>query len=159
MGSLFSFVMFLMVCGFAYLKVGLWITKKGVDIASATYDSYFDDEYEFSSKDGLNFAMAFTAYDDVEEPILDPSYGKIVFNSYSWGQSEETQSGRIRIESHACTREELGLDDEKSGKFYPIRESIRNRVELYWQKFMCINEADMFIHGSYNSKTARPMNI
>ena len=90
MGSLLSFVMFLMVCVFAYLKIEMGITKEGVDIASATYDSYFDDEYVFSSKDGLNFAMAFTAYDDVEEMILDPSYGKIVFNSYSWGQTDVT---------------------------------------------------------------------
>ena len=44
MGSLLSFVMFLMMFVFAYLKVEMWITKKGVDIASATYDSYFDDE-------------------------------------------------------------------------------------------------------------------
>ena len=57
--------------------------------------------------------MAFTAYDDVEEPILDPSYGKIVFNSYSWGQTDETLAGRTRIESHACTRKELGLDDDE----------------------------------------------
>ena len=69
-----------MVVIFAYQKFGVWILKKGVDIASATNDSYYGDNYEFGHADGLNFAMALTAYDEVTEPILDPTYGKIVFN-------------------------------------------------------------------------------
>ena len=59
--------------------------KKGVDIASATNDSFFDPDFKFSYEDGLNFAMAFTAYDEDREPTLTPEYGKIVFNEVSWG--------------------------------------------------------------------------
>ena len=80
MGSILSIIMMFMVGLYAYQKTEVFLLKKGVDITSATNDSFFDDEYEFSYEDGLNFAMAFTAYDEVSEPILAPEYGKIVFN-------------------------------------------------------------------------------
>ena len=48
-----------------------------------------DPNYNFTYKDGINFAIAFTAYDDETEPILDESFGEIVFNSYSWGNDDD----------------------------------------------------------------------
>ena len=89
MGSILSIIMMLIIGFIAYQKTDVWLQKKGVDIISATNDSFFDDDFEFSYEDGLNFAMAFTAYDDVTEPILEPEYGKIVFNERSWGYGSE----------------------------------------------------------------------
>ena len=43
----------------------------------------------FDYNQGLNLAMAFTAYDDETEPILDKSYGEIIFQEYSWGVNED----------------------------------------------------------------------
>ena len=42
----------------------------------------------FDFNQGLNLAMAFSAYDDETEPILDKSYGEIIFQAYSWGVDE-----------------------------------------------------------------------
>ena len=80
MGSILSIIMLFLIGLYAYQKTEVFLLKKGVDITSATNDSFFDDEYEFNYDNGLNFAMAFTAYDQVTEPILAPEYGKIVFN-------------------------------------------------------------------------------
>ena len=39
---------------------------------------------------GLNLAIAFSEYDDETEPILDKSYGRLVFIAYEWGINEKT---------------------------------------------------------------------
>ena len=112
MGTLLSLFMFVIVGMFAAQKAEIWLMKTRMDIAQATADSYFDDEDRFTHEDGINFAMAFTAYDSVEEPILDPTYGKIVFNAFGWGHTERYLAKRVKIKSHPCSREELGLDRE-----------------------------------------------
>lgn len=74
---------------------------------------------KFTEKQGFNFAVAFSAYDDNPEPILDPEYGELVFNHYYWGVQEDGTygAGRKRINTtHTCSEKELGLeyDDEKT---------------------------------------------
>ena len=105
--------------------------------------------------------MAFTAYDAVTEPILDPSYGKIIFNSFSWGFGSEIQAERKQIKTHQCEREELGLEDQTSDKdaFYKVDANSQKSVRKYAEKFLCIDKKDMYISGSYNSDKARLMNI
>ena len=103
--------------------------------------------------------MAFTAYDSVTEPILDPSYGKIVFNSFSWGFGSEIKSQRHSIQTHRCSREELGLDSTEASAFYRIEPNSRKSVDKYAAKFLCVDPKDMYISGSYNSDKARLMNI
>lgn len=51
---------------------------------------------EFNHTNGFNFAVAFSAYDDDPEPILDPTYGELKFNHYFWGRNEEglNEAGR-----------------------------------------------------------------
>ena len=66
----------------------------------------------FSSEaDFLSFAVGFTAYDNVEEPILDKSIGELVFEAYEWGEDANgTYYVRhTNLPTHACTDEELGL--------------------------------------------------
>ena len=78
--------------------------------------------------------MAFTAYDSETEPILDPSYGRIVFNSYQWGDTDKEGNylpTEIKeIETHTCSSEELGLQGDTSS-FYQIRESSIPNVRNY----------------------------
>lgn len=115
MGSILTMIMCFMILVFSFQKVEVWIMKKGVDIASATEDSAFDDDYQFSlEKDGLNFAIAFTAYDNETEPILHPEYGKLIFNSWSWGFTNSFKSERKILPSHSCDKTELGLDKTTS---------------------------------------------
>ena len=57
----------------------MFIEKKDVDIMSSTMISYIDETQVFDHSQGLNLAMAFTAFDNHPEPILDKSIGELVF--------------------------------------------------------------------------------
>ena len=52
---------------------------------TSTQARHFPEEYVMDFEQGLNFAFAFTAYDNETEDILDPSYGKLIFSRYEWG--------------------------------------------------------------------------
>ena len=62
--------------------------RKGVDLQSAFKENYFTEFDEFGNRQGLNFAVAFTAYNNVREPILDPEYGYIYARANEWGFDE-----------------------------------------------------------------------
>ena len=79
MGSLFTIVSLIIVIAYTYQKIDVWIEKKDVDIMSSIMFSYIDETQVFDNSQGLNLAIAFTAFDDEEEPILDKSIGEIVF--------------------------------------------------------------------------------
>lgn len=50
---------------------------------------HFPNDYIVSHDLGLYFAIAFTDYDSTTEPILDKSYGEIIYNAYEWGSQEK----------------------------------------------------------------------
>ena len=79
MGSLFTIVSLIIVIAYTYQKIDVWIEKKDVDIMSSIMFSYIDETQVFDNSQGLNLAIAFTAFDNEEEPILDKSIGEIVF--------------------------------------------------------------------------------
>ena len=85
MGSICSLILFLVVGSYAYQKTDVWISKKDVDIMSSIQTNYFTSDYVFDYDKGLNYAVAFTAYDSETKYILDPSYGNLVFVKYVWG--------------------------------------------------------------------------
>ena len=70
-------------------------------------ESEFDDEYIFGYQNGFNIAVAFTGFTTNSEWELDPSYGEIVFNQYSWDILEDGSfvETRLKLESHVCTPE------------------------------------------------------
>ena len=105
---------------------------------------------------GLNFAVAFTAYDNEREEILHPSYGSLTFTTYEWGEDEKGEPfvKFENIPSHTCSKEELGLEGNNSS-FMPIVEENINIVSLYQKKFHCIKNEDMFINGDFDSSAAR----
>ena len=129
-GSLLSFLLFVVVLMFAYLKADVLWNKKDVDILSTVNDNFFTPDtpgYIINYKDNdFNVAAAFTAFDSETEEILDPTYGELVFKRYFWGVQEDGTyvAGRERITSaHKCTSEELGLgDDKKESKFMTTNE-------------------------------------
>lgn len=67
----------------------------------------------FDASKGLNVAIAFTAFDNEQENILDPSYGELVFREYKWGATDDGEYfiSYDKIETHTCTRDELGLEN------------------------------------------------
>lgn len=108
-----------------------------------------DSSFIFDSQRGFNMAAAFTSYDGSEEPeLLDASFGQIVFNLKKWGplQTGGYGSEKIRILSHTCTDEELGLLDAQDldkSKFMPvINESARQVLSSYRKKFQCVDDVN-----------------
>ena len=78
--------------------------------------------------------MAFTAYDSEEEWILDPSYGELNIVSYEWGLFADgsTFAKRTPLGTHICTREELGLEEDRgSAKFFPMNAQTVDLVRMY----------------------------
>ena len=60
---------------YLYQKFEVMMGRKGVDLQSAFMEKFFTEYDEFGYDQGLNFAVAFTAYNNEREPILDPEYG------------------------------------------------------------------------------------
>ena len=52
---------------------------------TSIHSSFFDASHTFDQSKGLKFAVAFSAFDDETEPILDKSIGRLIINSYEWG--------------------------------------------------------------------------
>ena len=79
---------------------------------SVLLEYHYEDTDVFGYDNGLNVAAAFTAYDGERSWILDDSYGELVFNRRAWGYKPDGNffSVRERLNSHVCSRKELGLD-------------------------------------------------
>ena len=78
-GTLLTMVVFVIITAYGIQKMDVWLTKKAIDIASSVQQNFYSDDFVFDFNQGMNLAMAFTAYDDEQEPILDKSYGEIIF--------------------------------------------------------------------------------
>ena len=87
-GSLITIIVHLVVFMYAYVQLDVWINKKDVDIMATTLNEHLPHDYIFDHEQGLNLAIAFTSYDSNPNPILDKSYGELVFNAYEWGKDE-----------------------------------------------------------------------
>ena len=65
------------------------------------------------------------------------------------------------IETHTCTKEELGLTDDENpdieasgSSFFKLDRQSFTEVNLYKKKFRCIDGEDMHVSGDYNSEQA-----
>ena len=137
------------------------MTRKDINILTTINDMFFTPDYVFSyEKNRFNIAAGFTAYDSNPEPILDPTYGSLHLNHYRWGQPEDEANGRHRLPQHACTREELGLDEDRtSAMFMPAYEPSYNEINFYSKKLQCVESENLSIHGDYNSYKAQMLNV
>ena len=153
MGTFCTLVWVLIIVIFAAQKTDILINKKRVSILSTTKDLFYTDLDEFTYKDGLNIAVAFTGWDNNREWSLDPRMGELVLTSYEWGiEGGIPWADRKNVASHNCTREELGLaGDGPAAKFYPPHGSSFDSVDLYWKKMLCFNQNELTLSGEYNS--------
>ena len=126
-------MIFLVTILYALQKMDVIISKKDVDILSTVKEGFFDDDYVFSHENGLGIAVAFTGYNNEREWSLDPSYGNLVFNSFSWGVSDDGSyfTEWKKLDHHVCTPTELGLEGREGAKFLPMHESTAPLIELY----------------------------
>lgn len=87
-------------------KFFVLIDKMDVDLLETNLALALTDDYVFEYKNGLNFAIAFTGFDDNFELFDDPTIGQVVFNHFKWGENADgsTKSGRYLVQHHSCTR-------------------------------------------------------
>ena len=78
---------------------------------TSIHSAYFDNSHTFEQENGFKFAVAFSAFDDETEPILDKSYGQLIINSYEWGINSNGNAyvHYTPLDQHTCTEKELGL--------------------------------------------------
>ena len=88
MGSLCSVILLAITVLYSFQKAEILISKKDVDILSTINDDTYTSEDVFSYKNGFNVAVAFTSFNSEREWELDPTYGSLVFNHFSWGVDE-----------------------------------------------------------------------
>ena len=159
MGTLCTLTWIIIMVVFALQKIDTLIGKKSIRILSSVKDLYFKDDNEFDYSLGLNIAVAFTPYDSSTDWNLEAKYGELVINSFSWGYKDDGTpfTERKPVKMHNCTREELNLDakDGYNARFFPLHQSTKANVDLWWKKFLCIDEEDLRISGDYNSEAAR----
>ena len=105
----------------------------------------------FDYQHGLNVAVAVTSYDGNNEKLLDPSYGKLIFEHAIWGinESGEFFTKYDPIQPHICSREELGLEGPEQSKFYAHEEDTKQIVEMKHRQFYCLSEDQLRINGNY----------
>ena len=58
MGAFCSIILLFVTLAYTGQKIDVFLSKKDVDILSATTDSYFDVDYVFGGPQGLNIAVA-----------------------------------------------------------------------------------------------------
>ena len=62
--------------------------------------------------------------------------------------------------THVCTREELGLEDDRSNaRFMPLDKRAQTYVDFYRKKFICLEPHQLFLFGDFASPTARQLNV
>jgi len=157
MGSLCSLALLVVVLVYSFVKGDVLLNSKDVNVLSTINDMYFTPDDQFTYDMGFNIAAGFTAYDSNPEPILDPTIGEVIFNHFKWGgdDAEGFGSGRLRIPSHNCSREELGIDEDRSNAtFMPVYKSSAAEVDFYWKKFQCADKENLYLYGDYNSYKA-----
>ena len=98
--------------------------------------------------------------EEIDEPLLDPSFGEIVVFTNTWGYSDDGEYfyDEKYLELHLCTRQELGLEG-KGAKFMPIKQSSAEELELMAGKMLCLAEEDAYLYGNYQADNARMLYV
>ena len=110
---------------YALQKGGILMERSDFDVKQSLREQFYTDADVFSYQNGFNIAVGLTAYDNEKEWILDPTYGELIIQRRGWVTKADGTFGKFSIpmETHVCTREELGLDEDRSqAKFMPINQ-------------------------------------
>ena len=150
-GLFFSVLLFIFVSFYAAQKVDILINKKDVDVLSVVNKNFYDSKYIFDYSKGFNVAVAFTSYESQSEYILDPTYGRLVFEKVSWGVDETGSffTNYEEMDKHVCTKEELGHGDPEGLKFLPVETNSVEVVEQKQKQFLCVSEKVLSLNGNF----------
>ena len=132
LGSIFSLCLIIVLLGYSYQKVQIFYEKRKIDILQTMIEGYYPEEYVFTWDSGFNLAVAFTAYDNERENILDPSIGDFNFYATSWGADENGEFFLTdeKLNTHPCSKEELGLEGNDPS-FFPIVQNSISIIKMY----------------------------
>ena len=157
-GTIASIFTGIILTAFTALKINVLISRDDINVLVANREFFFEDDYLFDYKQGLNIAAAFVDYSaGHHESILDPTYGELVYKSYEWGTDldnpDSTYSGRTSIPSHPCSRDELGLEgaDQSKSHFFPIHKDSYRDIDYFSNSFQCIEPDTLSLKGDFNS--------
>ena len=81
LGALLSLIILVTTSSYAAQKLDILLAKKDVDVLAAVKELEFTSDYKFTYKNGLNFAVAFTEFNDNTLWELPKEYGTLVINS------------------------------------------------------------------------------
>ena len=107
MGSLCTILILVITVVYSIQKLAVLNWRKDVDILSAVNSLVFTSEDKFTHANGFNIAVAFTEYNYNQEWELEPRYGSLVVNSFSWGVNPDGSffTRRIPMQTQICTKE------------------------------------------------------
>ena len=149
MGTVSSFLLFVILVVYAYYKLSIMINKKAVDILSAVKQDFFEPEYTFGSKQGFNIAVAvFDPFDPSSYRQLDRSYGQVRFLKFSWGPNDkgEFETRMTQIQTHECSEEDFGIPGNNAdSKFWPITQSQKIIHQAAKNLFVCVDPEEMVV--------------
>ena len=134
---------------YAGYKIDVLMGRKDVDILQAVQEDHLDDSYIFTAEQGFNVAVSLVSH----LGIIDPSYARLRFMKYEFFLSEDGEPtfAWYELESHQCTQEELGLSGTDH-KFWPPKKSQENILQNFGSSFLCLNQSDLRIQGSWASE-------
>ena len=107
-GFFFTILLTVIVLGYVIIKADVLVHKKDIDIMSVVLRDFYKPEEPFKYSQGLNFAVAFTAYDEEKESVLDPSIGEVVFEAYEFGVGHDNKDNTVgetytKLPTHSCS--------------------------------------------------------
>ena len=159
-GFVFTVLVTAAICFYAAHQFARLLGFGDTTIMVSKIDSYFDTDFEFATEDGLAIGFMLTAYDDEQESIEDPDYGRLVAKYQHWGGTDVPTETAEEVPTYPCTTEQLGLHPNgtlsgEPGQFYPVRPDSEEDVTYRFRKLRCFREERLVVHGDYNSARTR----
>ena len=120
-GVLLTFLLTIILLAYTAFKMSIMINRNDNVMTSIINEFHYDSDYVMDRSKYLNFAIALSGFDKEQENILDPSIAEIKFEAHEWefdAVGNIDYGFRISLESHVCSRDELGLNGS-NGRFFP----------------------------------------
>ena len=101
-------------------------------------------------------AFGLTYYDGNPEMLQFDDVGRLVPRLKTW--SKDGPVIFYDLSYRPCTREELGLEEPETARFFPPHQNSVDLIRLNHKKFYCIDD-HVDIHGNYNSVDASHLQL
>ena len=85
-GAICSVFAVVFIIAFIVQKLIIFESGSQTNMFSTESTLYFEEKDIFDYSQGFNIAVAFTAFDNDQEWILDPAYGDLIVNVEEWGR-------------------------------------------------------------------------